>query len=102
MDWLVEKGYMTTPMVWIRADKKSRKELYMQLIQKGISADVLDYIFEECYDDNSSKEAIYSLLQKKRYNPETTSREETQKILAFLTLKPNKEVLLCQVESLLL
>ena len=70
-----------------RKDKKSRKELYMQLIQKGISTDVLDYVFEECYDDNSSKEAIYSLLQKKRYNPETASREETQKILAFLTRK---------------
>ena len=70
-----------------RKDKKSRKELYMQLIQKGIKAEVLECIFEECYDDDSTKEAICAILRKKKYNPDTASREETQKILAFLTRK---------------
>ena len=70
-----------------RKDKKSRKELYVQLVQKGIEPGVLDEAFEECYDDDSSKDAIYALLSKKRYNPESATREETQKIMAFLTRK---------------
>ena len=70
-----------------RMEKKSRKELYMQLCQKGIQSDILDTVFEECYDNDSSKEAIYALLRKKKYDPDTATWEETQKILAFLTRK---------------
>ena len=70
-----------------RKDKKSRKELYMQLCQKGIDSSVLDEIFEEYYDTDSSKEAILSLLRKKKYNSETATWEDTQKIFAFLTRK---------------
>lgn len=70
-----------------RKDKKSRKELYLQLSQKGVSSDVLDEIFEECYDDSSAREAISIILQKKKYNPETATPKDTQKILSYLTRK---------------
>lgn len=70
-----------------RRDRKSQKELYMQLSQKGISSDVLEMVFEECYDDDSSKEAISAIMKKKKYNPDTATREETQKILTYLTRK---------------
>ena len=70
-----------------RKEKKSRKELYMQLSQKGIDSYVLDEVFEECYNEESSKEAISSIMKKKRYNPETATKNETQKILAYLTRK---------------
>ena len=70
-----------------RKDKKSRKELYMQLSQKGIASDILDQIFEECYDSDTAREAILSIMKKKRYNPDGATRQETQKILAYLTRK---------------
>ena len=70
-----------------RKDKKSKKELYIQLVQKGIEAEVLEAVFEESYDNDSSKEAIYKLLAKKKYDPDNTTKEETRKIIAFLTRK---------------
>ena len=50
-----------------RKNKKSRKELYMLLSQKGLSEEVLEEIFEEVYDENSSKEAIKLLMEKKKF-----------------------------------
>lgn len=70
-----------------RKDKKSRKELYMQLSKKGIATDVLDFVFEESYDSDTAKEAVLSIMRKKKYNPDTATRQETQKILAYLTRK---------------
>lgn len=70
-----------------RKEKKSRKELYLLLVQKGLNAELLDQVFEESYDDNSSIEAIEAIMKKKRYNPETATNTETQKILAYLTRK---------------
>jgi len=70
-----------------RKDKKSRKELYMLLKQKGLSTEILDEVFEEFYDEDSSKEAICSILRKKNYNPDTADKVQTQKILGYLTRK---------------
>lgn len=70
-----------------RMDKKSQKELYIQLSQKGIETEIIDHVFEEYYDEDCSKEAILTILRKKKYNPETATREETQKIMAFLVRK---------------
>ena len=70
-----------------RKDKKSRKELYMLLIQKGVMTEILDEVFEEVYDEDSSKDAIFAILRKKNYNPETADRIQTQKILGYLTRK---------------
>ena len=70
-----------------RKDKKSRKELYVLLSQKGIEGNILDEVFEEVYDEDASKEAIYTILRKKNYDPETADRIQTQKILAYLTRK---------------
>lgn len=83
----VNDAEYTRSYILNRKDRKSRKELYMQLCQKGISAEILDSVFEECYDDDSSKAAIYSIMQKKKYNPESASKSETQKILGYLTRK---------------
>ena len=70
-----------------RKDKKSKKELYMLLTQKGLPTEVLDEVFEEVYDDESSKEAICKILKKKNFDPETADRIQTQKMLAYLTRK---------------
>ena len=70
-----------------RKDKKSKKELYMLLSQKGLSSELLDDVFEEVYDNESSQEAICKLMKKKNYNPETADKLQTQKFFAYLTRK---------------
>ena len=70
-----------------RKNKKSRRELYIQLSQKGISLEVLDNVFEECYSDYSAEEAIYNIMKKKKYDPQTATKADTQKILTYLTRK---------------
>lgn len=70
-----------------RKDKKSRKEIYAQLIQKGLDKDIIDQAFEECYGKEDAKEAIAEIIRKKRYDPQTADRKETQKILGYLTRK---------------
>ena len=70
-----------------RKDKKSRKEIYALLCQKGLKGEDIDVAFQECYEENDAKEAICTLLRKKSYDPESAEWEETQKILGFLMRK---------------
>ena len=70
-----------------RKDKKSKKEIYMQLSQKGIDKDSLDSVFEEYYDADDSREAIRRILEKKRYDPESATPKDTQKIMGYLMRK---------------
>lgn len=70
-----------------RKDRKSKRELYMQLGQKGIAKDTLDQIFEEYYDVEDSREAIEAIMRKRRYDPEKATNVETQKIMGYLMRK---------------
>lgn len=70
-----------------RKDRKSKRELYMQLGQKGIAKDILDQIFEEYYDAEDSREAIEAIMRKRRYDPEKATNVETQKIMGYLMRK---------------
>ena len=70
-----------------RKDKKSKKELYIQLSQKGISVDVIEEVFDECYDTETAKEAILSLMKKKRYDCNNSDYKETCKMMSYLTRK---------------
>ena len=92
MDYVKSFGYVNDEeyarsFIDSRKDRKSKKEIYMQLCQKGIDKVVLDNVFEEYYDSEDSKDAIRSLLRKKRYDSETASYVETQKIMGFLMRK---------------
>ena len=70
-----------------RKDRKSKREICMLLSQKGLNEEILDKAFEECYDEEASKEAIRTILKKKNYDPDTSTKAETQKILSYLTRK---------------
>ena len=70
-----------------RKDRKSKKELYAQMIQKGLDKDVIEQAFLECYEKEDARDAIAELLRKKKYDPETADWKDTQKILGFLTRK---------------
>ena len=70
-----------------RKDKKSRKELYAALSQKGVEKELIEQAFEECYGNEDSRAAIEAILQKKKYDPRTADHAQTQKILGYLVRK---------------
>lgn len=70
-----------------RKDRKSKKELYVQLSQKGIDVQTLEEIFEECYDSDTAKEAIISIIRKKKYDLNNLDLKEKYKIMGYLTRK---------------
>ena len=70
-----------------RKGKKSKKEIYALLCQKGLKSEEIEAAFEECYEKEDTKAAIESILRKKKYDSETADRVETQKILGYLTRK---------------
>ena len=70
-----------------RKNRKSRKEIFANLLQKGIDREVVDRVFEECYEGEDARKAIAQILKKKHYDPEKADRKETQKILGYLSRK---------------
>lgn len=70
-----------------RKNKKSRKEIYASLLQKGIDKEVIDKAFDDCYEEDDARNAIAEILKKKRYDPEKADGKETQRILGYLTRK---------------
>ena len=70
-----------------RKERKSRREIYMQLVGKGVPRELIDEAFEESYEREDSTEAIRRLLEKKHYDPENTTPEEKKKIMAYLVRK---------------
>lgn len=92
MDYVKSFGYINDEeyarsFIDSRKERKSKREMYMQLGQKGIAKDVLDRIFEEYYDSEDSKEAIAAILRKRRYDPEKATNADTQKVMGYLMRK---------------
>lgn len=70
-----------------RKNKKSKKEIFAALVQRGIDKEVIEQVFEEYYEENDARNAIAEILKKKHYDPEKADRKEMQKILGYLTRK---------------
>lgn len=92
MDYVKSFGYINdlnyaVNFIDSRKDKKSKKELQMQLMNKGVSQEIIGQAFEETYEKEDSREAIRKLLVKRRYNPETATDAERQKMMAYLVRK---------------
>lgn len=73
--------------VMSRKKSKSKREIQALLSQKGVSDELINQAFEQCYGDDSEKEAIRQILQKKHVDPETMDDKEYQKILGYLARK---------------
>lgn len=65
--------------------KKSRKQMHCELRQKGISEEILSRVFEDMPSDETA--SICALLEKKHYRGTSATREERQKVTAFLARK---------------
>ena len=71
-----------------RKERKSKKELYAALLQKGVAGELIEQAFEEMdYGGADSRQAIEALMRKKNYDPETADVKETQKMTGYLMRK---------------
>ncbi len=65
--------------------KKSKKQMIFDLTQKGVSREILDLVFEDMDVDEEAQ--ILTILDKRGYSGEDATREEKQKISAYLARK---------------
>lgn len=68
-------------------DRKSRTRMEQDLMRKGIDKDTIRTVFEELEEQGTKQDEgamIRSLLEKKKYNPETATRQDKQRMYAFL------------------
>jgi regulatory protein len=74
-----------------RMNKKSKMVIRMELMQKGVSIDVINQVLSEEYsedpEEDAELEAIRKAVAKKTKSPETMEREDKQKLIASLYRK---------------
>lgn len=71
-----------------RKEKKSKKEIYAALKQKGVGSDIIEQVFEEMdYGEEDSRQAIEALMRKRNYNPDSADLKEKQKLMGYLMRK---------------
>lgn len=73
-----------------RKDNQSRKQIFQALIQKGISKQTIEEVWEELSDGDERKreyEQILVWIKKKNFNAAEATYEEKQKFCAFLYRK---------------
>lgn len=77
--------------IFYHKERESRRKIEEKLIQKGISKDVLKQAFEDSYEEEEQQKIellqARRLLEKKKYNTESTNWKEKKKIYAFLVRK---------------
>jgi regulatory protein len=81
----VDDERYATQYVRFKKDNKSRRQLQMELIQKGIEKDLIDTAFEEEYNDED--QAIQKAITKKCKNIDELTFEEKMKLSAYLYRK---------------
>ena len=70
-----------------RRDRKSSKEIVATLRTKEISTVLIHQVMEKYYDDEHEKEAIKTLMNKKRIDPANMTRDEKNKFFNYLARK---------------
>lgn len=70
-----------------RKGKKSRREIYALLGQKGLNQETAETVLDEMYEEHSDQEAIREILRKKHWDSEESDIKEKQKIYAYLVRK---------------
>ena len=84
--YIGDKGYARR-FVESRQGSKSKLEIKMSLLQKGISKEIVSEVLEAYYDGQDESMAIQRLLDKKRFSTETATEEEKRKIYGYLMRK---------------
>ena len=91
IDYINSFGYlddarMAASHVRFYQDSRSKQRLRQDLMNKGVSSEVIDRVLEEEYTA-SEDDLIKKLLEKKHYDRETATYEDRGKIYRFLASK---------------
>lgn len=68
-------------------DRKSRTRIEQDLMRKGIGKDTIRAVFEELEEQGTGQDEeamIRGLLEKKKYDPQMATRQDKQRMYAFL------------------
>ena len=84
--YIGDKGYAKR-FVKSRQGTKSKLEIKMALLQKGISKEIVSEVLETHYDGQDESVAIQRLLEKKRFSVERATEEEKRKMYGYLMRK---------------
>lgn len=84
--YLGDVGYAKR-FVESRQGSKSKLEIKMSLLQKGVSKEIISEVLEVYYHEQDESVAIQKLLEKKRFMAETATEEEKRKIYGYLMRK---------------
>ena len=84
--YIGDKGYAKR-FVESRQGTKSKLEIKMALLQKGISKEIVSEVLETHYDGQDESVAIQRLLEKKRFSVERATEEEKRKMYGYLMRK---------------
>ena len=84
--YIDDRGYARR-FVESRQGSKSKLEIKMSLLQKGISKEIVSEVLEEYYENRDESVAIRRLLEKKRFSSERATEEEKRKMYGYLLRK---------------
>ena len=65
----LDDGRYAENFIRSRQGAKSRKEIRAALMQKGVSAELIEQALESCYEEGGEEEAVRRIFRKKRFDP---------------------------------
>ena len=68
-------------------ERKSKRQIKADLLQKGVDRDVIDSAMESEYEAEAEQELILKWIEKRHYSIENSDRKEKQKMYQFLMRK---------------
>ena len=68
-------------------EKKSRRKIQIELLQKGIGKELIEQALAEEYQQENEQEQIRRWIEKKHYSGKTADLKEKQKMYQFLMRK---------------
>lgn len=83
----LDDGRYAENFVRSRQGIKSRKEIRAMLLQKGVSAELIDNAFESCSAEGGEEDAVMRILKKKKFDPGNADDKEVQRMYGYLARK---------------
>lgn len=82
----LDDGRYAENFIRSRQGAKSRKEIRAALMQKGVSAELIEQALESCYEEGG-EEAVRRIFRKKRFDPTAAEEAEKQRMYGYLARK---------------
>lgn len=84
--YIDDNRYAST-YVRCQKERKSQRQIQMDLMQKGIDREVIAQAIEEEYESETEQELIMKWIEKRHYSIENSDIKEKQKMYQFLMRK---------------